>query len=130
MKKLLLLSFLLYSFYNLFGQDVLKYNAYSLVFFDMKTRKWENKSEPVDILISVNFEDRKIKIYSKSTQIYDIIQTYDEERIEDGKKFRFYCEDRNGSNCYIDFVYYDDGTKQLYVRYSDIQYLYNIQFSQ
>ncbi|QIG89896.1 hypothetical protein G6R40_09590 [Chryseobacterium sp. POL2] len=130
MKKILLFSLLFLSFYNLFAQNVLKFNAYSISFFDKNTSKWEEEIEPVNMLVSLNFDDGKIKIYSKETQIFDIIEIYKEEKIQRGIKFRFYCEDKSGKNCYVDLVSYDDGEKQLYVRYIDLMYYYSLEFSQ
>lgn len=130
MKKILLFSLLFLSFHNLLAQDILKFNAYSLRFFDKNTSKWEEKLEPVNILVSLNFNDSKIKIYSKETQIYDIIKVNDQEKITGGSKFRLYCEDQNGKNCYVDIVSYDDGEKQLYVRYIDLMYYYNLEISE
>ena len=109
--------------------QVYKFNAYQLAFYDIEKEKWE-PFEDTDILVSMNIDGKKIKIYSKETQSFDII-TVDEKKIDkDGDEtFRFYCEDQNGSTCHVDFVVLnsENGVRQLYITYSNAKYVYNIE---
>jgi len=109
-----------------------KFTAYS---FSSKYKSgstwtdWDSHQE-VNILTSINFDDKKIKIYSKETQIYDIITIDDKVVDEEGDDiYRMYCEDRNGSNCYVDIYVLNSqgGRMQIYIRYTDMQWVYNLE---
>lgn len=128
------IKFLFFFFFTvplfLFSQ-VHKYKAvsYSAKFKNASTwGKW-SEAERTDILVSINFDDAKIKIYSKETQLYDIVSIKDKITDDEGDDiFSMYCEDADGMNCYVDIykLHSQNGRLQLYVRYSDMQWLYNL----
>lgn len=127
MRKLLFIILFLCSF-ECFSAQVFKFNAYQIAFFDIQKEKWD-PFEDTDILVSINLDGKKIKIYSKETQSYDIIKSEKKKLDKDGDEtLRFYCEDQNGSTCYVDFVVLNsrNGVRQLYIKYSDAQFVYNI----
>ena len=110
--------------------QVYKFNAYQLAFYDIKKEKWE-PFEDTDILVSMNVDGKKIKIYSKEAQSFDIITVEEKKKDTDGDDtFSFYCEDQNGITCYVDFMILNskNGIRQLYITYSNAKYVYNIEY--
>ena len=129
MKKILCL-FLFICTVQFITAQVYKFNAYQIAFYDTQKQKWES-FEDCDILISMNVDAKKIKIYSKETQSFDIIISEAKKIDKDGdESFRFYCEDHNGNNCNVDFMTLksENGTKQLYITYNNMKYVYNIEY--
>lgn len=131
MKKLLLcLSFLM-----LCGiasaSDILKWQATELSY---KTADdWGNWSswsdwEEVSILVVVNTATDRVNIYSSTPQEYDIYD-YEPEKTdgEGGTTITLHCVDANGLRCDMRLRVQADGQVQLYVDYSDIVFVYNIQ---
>ena len=95
------------------------------------TNKWSNWSEPesADILISIDLTTERIKIFSKTEQVYDIIKYYDKDTDSDGDEtLSFQCVDKEGLKCIVRFVILNskNGQRQLYIDYSDIMWMYNI----
>ena len=130
MKKNLLV-FLLISFCTVCSAQVQKFKALSVVTRYENKGSWTKWSAPTetDILLSINVDDNKIKIYSEKTQIYDIVKYYETEYDEDGDEtIKMFCEDKNGNNCYVDLVKLNsqNGRLQLYIRYSDMNWMYNL----
>lgn len=127
-KVIFFLSLLISTF--LFSQ-VEKYKAYSLSSNYKEGTTWSEWSsfEDVDILASINLDDKKIKIYSSETQIYDII-TFEPKKVDEDGDFiyKMYCEDSNGNNCYVDLYILNsqDSRLQIYIRYADMQWVYNL----
>lgn len=112
--------------------QVYKYHAYSFSIRYDNGNYWTDWSEPreTEILISINLSENVIKIYSEEQQTYDIIEYHDEESDENGNKhIRMYCEDADGQNCNVDLVKRGNGDErlQMYVRYSDMQWVYDIE---
>ncbi len=95
------------------------------------TKNWTGWSKPenVEILVSIDFTNERIKIFSKAEQIYDIIKYYDKETDSDGDDtLSFQCVDEDGIKCILRFVILksQDGRRQLYVEYNNIMWMYNI----
>lgn len=131
MKYKFILLFLLF-LSSLTIAQIKKYTAYSFSTRVDNGSSWSDWSKPqdVDILISINTDDDKIKIYSKVTQIYDIVKYKAKETDDDGDDtYPMYCEDAKGQNCNVDFVVLNsqDSRLQLYIRYSDMQWVYNME---
>ena len=126
MKKLFTLFLFILSL-QMVSSQVFKYNAYAVAFYDYEKENWD-PFEETQILISLNPDTSKLKIYSKETQAFDIITTHEKVVDEDGDEtYRLFCEDQNGITCYVDFVVLkSQGRSQVYVRYKDSQYVYNI----
>lgn len=130
MKKLIMV--LLFLSFQLVFSQVHKFNAYSVAFYNAKTEEWD-APEDARILISINLESQKIKIYSKEIQTFDIIRAYEKTVDNEGDEtLRFYCEDHNASTCYVDFVILNSrgGAGQFYIRYDNLTYLYNVKPSE
>jgi hypothetical protein len=108
-----------------------KTTSISLKTKNESTRKWTKWSEPdkVEILISIDLTNERIKIFSKVDQVYDIIKYYDKETDTDGDEtLSFQCVDQDGLKCIVRFVVLNSqsGRRQLYVDYSDMMWMYNI----
>lgn len=129
MKKILSV-FLFICSVQVITAQVYKFNAYQLAFYDIEKEKWQ-PFEDTDILVSINVDGKKVKIYSKETQSFDIITAEDKKVDNDGDDtYRYYCEDQDGNTCYVDFVVLnsENGVRQLYITYSNAKYVYNIEY--
>jgi hypothetical protein len=94
-----------------------------------KWKEWEKLTNAVDILITLDMTNERIKIFSQSEQVYDIIKYYEKKTDSDGDDtISFQCVDQDGLKCKIRFLILnsEDGKKQLYVDYADMVILYNI----
>ena len=96
-----------------------------------RTKQWNKWSEPekVDVLITIDIENNRIKIFSKGEQVYDIIQYYEKETDNEGDEtLQFQCVNEDGLKCFVRFVVLNsrEGKRQLYVDFADIMWVYNI----
>jgi hypothetical protein len=92
---------------------------------------WSEWSELQEnsILITFDQTNDRIKIYSKVTQVYDIVEY--KKMITDSDNddiYTYYCVDVKGLNCYVKWVKLNsqNGRMQMYVTYNDMEWLYNI----
>lgn len=95
------------------------------------TKKWSDWSDlqEVDILITIDFKNDRIKVFSKKDQVYDIIKYYEKETDdENDETFKYLCVNEDGLKCYVRLVKLNSrgGRRQLYVDFSDMMLLYNI----
>ncbi len=92
-------------------------------------KDWEKLTNGADILITLDITNERIKIFSKTEQVFDIIKYFDKKTDDDGDDIiSFQCVDQDGLKCKIRFVILNsqDGRKQVYIDYSDMIILYNI----
>lgn len=103
--------------------------AYSYKYYDYDTYEWSDWTDWVDckILIVIDMDEFRIKIYSKVEQEYDIIE-YDGEKtdMKGNTTLTFQCIDKEGLRNKIRFVKSPDDEKQLYIDYSDIMWTYSV----
>lgn len=131
MKYLLSLLWLVTLSTNL-KADVIKCKGYgfSYQYTNPKTGytgPWATWTE-TDILITIDIENERIRIFSENEQDYNIIQFLGEKIDRDGDKImRFVCVNEDGKKCNIRIVKLlsKDGTSQLYVDFSNITWVYN-----
>ena len=67
-----------------------------------------------------------ITIYSQSTQKYDVVESPDDESDSKGETMKLFCVDQDGARCNISLRVQNEGTRQLYVDFSDAMCVYNI----
>jgi hypothetical protein len=96
-----------------------------------RTRQWSKWSQPkdVDVLITIDIDNKRIRIFSKEEQVYDIIKFYDIETDDEGDEtLKFHCINEDGLKCFVRFVVLNsrDGQRQLYVDFADMLWMYNI----
>lgn len=91
--------------------------------------KWSDWSN-VNILIQI--VDDRVTIFSKETQIFDIMDSSDKTTNDSGCDiYVFKCTDIDGIICYLKFINAPKKSKkysQLYVRYGDYNYVYETYF--
>jgi hypothetical protein len=79
------------------------------------------------VLCTVDINKDRITIYSKETQVYDIIENSDTYYDEDGDLvWNLVGIDNEGIQCVVRILKKSSGTTQLYVNYSDIRWVYNV----
>lgn len=109
------------------SSQVFKFRAYSISIYNKKLDNWK-PFEETHLLISINLDKSRVSIYSKEVQLFDIIKIDDKTTDKNGDiLFKLHSEDVKGELCNIDYIEVKDGTKLLYVRYSDLQYVYAIE---
>lgn len=133
MKKIVQIMFLILCLTVLnswvFGQ-VYKFRAAKFA-FKVKDdfNQWQEWSDWHDssVLISIDINTKRIKIFSNKIQVYDIIEEHDIHEDDEGNKtLRFYCLDKNGLYCNVRVVVLKSGTFQVYVDYSDMMWVYAV----
>ncbi|MCX6210027.1 MAG: hypothetical protein NTZ59_11185 [Bacteroidetes bacterium] len=95
-----------------------------------KWKEWEDLENGVGILIVVDWTNERIKIFSKTNHVFDIIKYYDKKTDSDGDEtISMQCVDQDGLKCNVRFLILNsqNGRKQIYIDYSDTTILYNIQ---
>jgi len=118
MKKLLIAS--LFVFVNLYyGQKIMKFRTTAVSYKARQSNKWTNWSDwfKASVLISVNAADKRIVIYSKETQTFDILGGGLNESGNGG----FSCMDRTGKRCMITIFTRE---QELFIQYGDFEYIY------
>lgn len=77
--------------------------------------------------ISINFEEMRIRIFSKDNQDYQIVEDLGEVYDDNGKANVMKCMDQDGLMCKIRVRKQNDtGSIQLYVEYVDYIWVYNV----
>ncbi|WP_297516088.1 hypothetical protein [Flavobacterium sp.] len=116
---------------NVFGQ-VYKLRSTSLSsrhkINDAKWSSWSD-AEEANVLITFDETNNRITIYSKVTQVYDIAEYEGKTTDEDGDDiFSYYCIDKDGVRCRVKWLKLNsqNGRMQMYVYYSDLNWLYNV----
>ena len=132
--KTIFFTLLLVLTINISFSQVIKFRTTSTAsssFVDkiQKWGNWEEESNSKDILISMDITNERIKIYSKTEQVFDIIEYYAKTTDDDNDEvISFQCVDKDGSKCKFRIVTIksQENRKQLYVGYSDVTFLYNM----
>ncbi len=131
LKSTLLLGlFLLISSVS-YGQ-VIKMRTSSIAYrYISEYNDWTDWSdfEEVSALVVIDIDRERITIYTKETQVYDIVKYEGSEVDSDGDDIMsFFCVDDDGDACGIDLVKLNsrNGQNQLYVRFADLQFAYYV----
>jgi hypothetical protein len=85
------------------------------------------------VLLVFDFDNTKIKIYSKEYQEFDLIEELEAKERDQDEGGNWYTKvkslaiDNDGRRCHIDVLKYDDKEKRaIYIRWSDFQFVYLI----
>lgn len=133
MSKLKIGSILLFLFFGLnygFSQSY-KFKTTGLSVSVKKGKsKFGDWSElkPVSILVNLDTNKNRIVIYSEVIQLFEIIESLPAEESATDLVYPFVCKDNNGEDCTLSFITRkkQDNRKQLYVKYEDRVFAYNI----
>lgn len=127
MKKLKILfvtMFLLFSA-TVFSQ-VNRFNAYEYN-YKLTDKEWVGR-EACNIPVVINATDGTIKIYNTYNQSFKVTEVLFNGYDNDGDYVvKFYCIDNRSVGCYIRLIKRTSGINQIYVDYTDITYVYNLQ---
>lgn len=130
MKKLLTLLIVFTLCGNAFADEILKMRATS---FAIKSTDdygyWSDWSdwEDCSVLVVINVTNDRVNIYSGTPQVYDIYDYGEEEYDDNGTTTTFNCIDDEGLQCDMRIRIQNDGQVQLYIDYSDIMWVYNVE---
>lgn len=92
---------------------------------------WSKWNEPTEanVLITIDLNKDRITIYSKETQVYDIVDYEGKTTDDEGDdSHSYYCVDDDGNTCRVMTLKINSqsGRLQMYVYYADMNWLYNI----
>ncbi|MFN5911634.1 MAG: hypothetical protein ACK45H_09890 [Bacteroidota bacterium] len=83
--------------------------------------------EETTVLITIDMDQQRIKIYSKVPQVYDVVSFDEAYEDEDGDTvFNMYCVDDEGIECRLRLISRTSGNAELYCDYSDLSWVYSI----
>lgn len=95
---------------------------------NLKWSKWSDFEE-TSVLVSIDPDKDRIIVYSKKTQVFDVLDSEGKKTDEDGDNFySFLCRDEEGKKCRVRLAILNSrsGRRQLYVDYDDLMYVYNL----
>ena len=111
---------------NIIAQDVIKFRAKSFSFYNTDYQTGWSEWDDCNILIAIDLLDRRIKIYSSETNVFDIVREI-EYYEGDNKVVECTTIDNNGVRCKAKFVYNENyNDKQLYIIYPEFSVAYSI----
>lgn len=133
-QTILILGILLFITTTAKAQNVLKFKTTDFAYtMTNSSGEWMEWSEWQDakILITMDFDTERIKIFSKETQIYDIATDEGKTSNENGDDiYSFFCVNEDGLQCRLKLWkrHFESGElyHQLYIHFRDTQYVYNI----
>ncbi len=122
MKKMFLVSCILFLAGLSSMAQTTNYNAYELTFKVKENGTWNDWSDweecEIDIVIKLN---ETINIYSSTPQSYRVIDVLEQKETQ----FTYKCKDSSGTTCEITFFSQGDHI-QIMVQYSDKAWAYNM----
>ncbi|MEO1514679.1 MAG: hypothetical protein AAFV95_06690 [Bacteroidota bacterium] len=127
MKYLILVLAFSVSSVSLYSQKVIKMKstAYSTRSLS-SSGNWSDWSNWEKTEVLMVLKNERITIYSKRKQEYDIIKYYDEYVDSDGDSvLKLQCVDQDGDMCHLRIINRKSGKQQLYVDFSNINWVYN-----
>lgn len=107
-----------------------KYYTNSFAYKFYENSRWTNWSDWQEshMLVVISLDRNIINIYSETMQEYDIYEYTGEEKDNDGgTSFLFQCVNKDGLRCQIRLRVQSDGSKQLYVDFNDLMWVYGLQ---
>jgi hypothetical protein len=122
MKKMFLVSCILFLTGFCSMAQTTNYNAYELTYKVKSNGTWNDWSEweecDIDIIVKLN---ESIEIQSSIPQKYKVIDVLEQKSTQ----FTYKCQDKSGTTCEITFFSQDDHI-QIMVQYSDKAWAYNM----
>ena len=123
MKKFILIFAMLFSMCAVYAQNKSVFKAYELAIkIEGEWSDWQS----VNIPVVIDYEQDVIIIYSAKTQKYLIIEETAAAPDSNGKQVAFKVIDQDGDVGRFRFRVQNNGTKQIYVDFNDINWCYNV----
>lgn len=123
MKKLMLIVTLLFGFTVISNAEVRWFNAYEVAIkYNGEWTDWEDCNVDVKLDISNDL----VVIYSAETQVYSILYEIEAPHDSSGEQIAFRAKDHEGDYCTFRLRIQNNGTKQLYVDFADVSWVYNV----
>lgn len=99
-----------------------KYNSYNNSYYWTDWSDWEE----CVCLMTIDFDNDIINIYSNKTQIYKILATENSPYDSSGKQIKFKIIDQDNDVGYLRLRIENNGNSQIYIDFSDIMWVYNV----
>ena len=111
------------------ADDIVKFRTSALAYRSTdENGKWSEWSEWQKNSMPIVIRDNTIVIYSSEQQEYDVYEKKEYDDNEGAHVVRMQCIDKKGNQCVVRLIYEND-SKQLYVDYSDISWVYNVELT-
>ncbi|MCW2119271.1 hypothetical protein [Flavobacterium sp. 7A] len=125
-----LLFFLSFSLHQLYGQSY-KFTTSGVSVLEKNERgKWGEWSnlELVNLVVNLDTNKKRIVVYSRIIQVYDILKFVPAEENKTDIVYTFICKNIDGEECTLSIITRknQDNRKQLYINYGNRIILYNI----
>lgn len=119
----MLIVTLLFGFTVVSNAEVRWFNAYEVAIkYNGEWTDWEDCNVDVKLDISNDL----VVIYSAETQVYSILYEIEAPRDSSGEQIAFRAKDQDGDYCTFRLRIQNNGTKQLYVDFADVSWVYNV----
>jgi hypothetical protein len=130
MKAFLSILILLFCFQSTNAQVYkLKTTGFAMK-YEIDEYTWSDWSDWAEcsVLCTIDVQKDRITIYSKETQVYDVIEKEEEVLDDEGDwTLPFVCIDNDGGRCRIRLMKRaEDEQLQLYVDYNDMKWVYDV----
>jgi len=114
--------------------QVYKYKAFQFTMevYDQNGKDtYPNKWDSTDILVVINSDKNKLKIYSKQEQDIDMVSLISNNKDENENTLLVYkCVDDDGKDCRVKIYLFKDQTQlhkeTITVQYSDMAFIYRL----
>ncbi|WP_299685725.1 hypothetical protein [uncultured Dokdonia sp.] len=136
MKKILITFLILFaSITTVVSQNsnILKLRTTELAIKYLESNSWGDWSDWKDtnVLVVFDLDKDRIRIFSKETQVYDVIEDEGQSYDDDGDEiYSYLCVNEDGSRCRVELWkrYRTNGSSynQLYIKFSDMRWVYNL----
>lgn len=129
MKKLIFI--IIFLFVGILSQaQILKFESEAVSYktFDIQNNRFDEWEpwEPTRVIIIVNIEKETVDVYSQYEQHYIFLSVIDNVIQKDRKSYIFDALDEDGKRCSIEMSILDTGVQHIYVRWSNLQIVYQI----
>lgn len=128
--KIIMVSFFVVSFLRLSAQDVIKLRAFQVTAISNSESIENAVWKPVNILTVINFDRKKINIYTKETQNIDLINVKEEKQTKEYYMVIYSGVDTEGLDCIITLMIYENKKNEhaatMFVSYSKNTVIYRL----
>lgn len=114
------------------NSDIIKLRTTEVALMFMESNGWGEWSdwEDANILVVFDINNDRIKIFSKETQVYDVIKDEGKSYDDGDEIYSYLCVNEDGGQCRLKLWkrFRSDGSvyNQLYVNFSDVRIVYNL----
>lgn len=122
MRKIVLFVLLLTIVSSVHATEDTWLKAYEFA-YKFKGQEW---SEWISCYLDIKITSNKVIIYSKETQIYNILRETDTPYDNNGEQVGYLIKDQDGDYGRIRLRFQNNGAKQIYIDFDNISWVYSV----